>query len=1824
MNNKKQAWASAHSQLWTSPVRRSNGSRTQSEVSSIASPNRDRSLLDDVENFDHTNDASALSGSHLLGNRPKEKTLVQVSDILESYGVIAKESDIPAVLLSVVKELEETKRENNFRDLLLREYGDAVRRRFCLYGEDSPPSVAEVSRRLRNESSANPAAGPAPVWLEEQLNDLRRLLQKEAQSCFGEEIDFSLPMLLPDAGHTKSNISQVLQKCREVLARLSSEYKGAKRIIVEKLDQVEPPEKRRSTFTLAEALAELDSSQLLGGRGVAGALAPECEKGHTFKTTLQSIIDTVPASLQIHFQLQVHDAPVLNQCNNLKLLLKFLLSEYLSTERYMEEVEKQRLKLVHVFRFPSTECEEVATDDKAQLDDALTRSLEALKKTVTAVITFPHQISEAEIALRRASTEAVEELAQLLVESRHAGSVAGTSVSSGASGGSSMVRIEPPTRDLSEMVSMVKSRFATLLAQQQRKELVGAHSRVGLAHMEEAMRGVGKQILQQLREICATQDETPGAEQLEALSELMGSVDAERNLTPTRLDWFLNDVMERVRMVKTKYQRALNAASSNKTRADAAAQKCAAAQKKLHKVALCVERIGKDGLGLTFPSQLSSSNVDADDATVRGGGAAAENEGDRGDSVSILRRLNLRPTADAGSPAGAGAGREAAPSATAAAVTEGNVLEALQFLATRVGVDGALRDRVQLGEEMEELRSSQARWKADTTAFHEAMSMLMHRLAGNGQLVKQSLFMMGTDESPKDELVEEVLQRGEGKAATAVEVEYVERSLAELLQKYTRWAQRLQQTTEDHLYTQRKIVKYFAAVRRFFAAQPGKDAALPEDIPDDNLYDIDSCLMRAADVILPALDAAIQGVEEQRSAATAAAAASSSSPPVSPSTTVKEGQATQRQDAITQLVRNSAAAVAGGVLPYDHRIARLYEMVARLYTAVTSLLQVHYLCIPTAAKRRSTGDVELVFDGDSEEDGFVDIDLDRLMRVSQYRFGAEGESFAREGTQNGSGGTNTPSPSTVAANNDVLLRVTYQNIEVLQDTLKRFSANHKMAAIVLQKDMDAVQQQLASMLEKYSEVDLEVAFNQSRDELHELYVTMRDRARVQKGCYFFNRVGGEGSCAWVTALEQLGEGFRGVVDRLVQRTAQAAADRELTDEVVDVCAMYVNWAEHRPLPPSHALPPELLALCVRDGQETKEATAAAAVGGAQTPPPLPSPTAAPTAAPAAAATATAAQRPPKPNNTPSLTPRDSIKQQQQQQQATAQEGHGAVVDDEATGPKVSCFAEDRAVLKVMEHMFQLAQYATEMVNAPTPTAAAAETTAHRLTEELSLLREAVAVAERHVDELTEERLTVERQRDQAQSEAAVARAELRRWKRLQQQQQRQRLQDTEPATPRRLLDAESGRAPAGTSPSRTPQPSSASDAISGKAAMDDATVREVMAYMKLLHEELQAAKQRAGAGVRREEHRLEEGGDDLVRSPPYPVGLGGGEQGKALYRDETAHTRLPPPQQPNRYTALAEELRHRYGSSALAPMVVVDPQTHYGAHRSSAPAQRRYSPVKFHRPAYDACDRYYSRELAGRGEGERGEERVQPQGSNSSSTGGGGGGAPFREEGAAHHDRYFGAGIGRRAAAAPQQRYPRSLSRDKPLRTPAAGAAGFDTPPARVYHAPQRATPVTSPARVSPSAGRSRCRSPSAMAGRANTVPGNGGFGGRRNDEDGAEGAEAFYDDADWRVPSQAHRRRSSSSAQRRTAGSNVDLSVNLAAAVQQIEAATQQGRMTPTPTRHSTRAPLPTRDNAPAPPLTTPEKMNRNANLRATALRRLAEVVSRTKVVTPPRGARL
>lgn len=1849
MSNKKQSWATAHSQLWTSPAARSAGSRTQSEVSSIASPNRDRSLLDDADGYEPPRSATSAHDSRQLTYQPKDKTLIQVSDILESYGAITCDSDIPSVLLHVVKELERTKRENNFKDLLLREYSGAVERRFGLYGEVTPPSVADVAAKLRDGAPSGAAAAPTPSWLEEPLNELRRTVRDSAFECFEKEVDLPAPVLLPDAQRTKANVSQLLQATCIELATVADAYAAARAAVATRLGNAADAPSRFRHLNLVEALAELEAQQELraGAANEGDAAAPAGDAGaHTLRGALQGIIDVVPASLQIHFGLQVAEAPVLARCNHLTELVQFLLSEYLSMERYMEGVEAQRQQLAQVFRLPAPPEEGVDDDgdddgDAAagtvQLDDALSQSLRALQKTVTAVVTFPHHISEEEYALRRASTQAVQELAQLLVEARRGSSSSGGggTVGGGALLGAAPVRVEPPTQNLLEMVELVKSRFATAVAQQQRRELAGAQGRMGQAHMEESMAKYGRQAMQLLGELATAQeDPTAGDTPSELVAEVMGAAELGRHLTPAKLDYFLSDVVERLRVVKTRHQRALHAAAANKARTEAALQKAAGLQKKLQRVAAVVEQIGSDALGLHFPQhQHNSTARDGDDD---GGAKRAEDaEGGRGNGISALRRLNLRPTTDSAAAAakppaatttgtaatGAGVGDAAAAAAT---VTEHNVVESLQLIAARLGTSPEVRDWAALREEVAQLRAGEARWKADTAAFHEAMAMLMQRLARNGQLVKQTLFLLGTDESPKDDLVEEVLRRcgdededATADAAAANTVEYVERTLAELLQKYTRWAQRLQQTTGDHLYTQRKIVTYFAAVRRFFTSSQSRPTAPPEDIPEDNLYDIDSCLMRAADVILPALDAAIQA------AAAAPAAHSTATTPPAPSSGTRDGQ---RQEALAHIARDAAAVAAGGVLPYDHRIARLYEGVTRLYTAVTSLMQVRYLSVPASTRRRSSGETELLFDGDADADanGFVDIDLDRLIRVSHpprsdaARFSrqeAPPDASPAAGGAASATATPTPAPSppppssgTVAANNDVILRVTYQNMEVLQDTLKRFSANHKMAAIVLQKDVDAMQQLLAGMLEVYSEVDMEGAFGQSRAALHDIYVTLRDRGQRQKGCYFFNRVGGEGSSPWVTALEHLAEGFRGVVGRLSQRTTAAAELRRIVDEVVDVCAMYLNWAEGCAMPATNPIPAELLALCVRDGGAPTAADGAS-TDAHETPPPPPS-----------------QQRPPRPSRTPPLAPRASHNHEQQpRSESTA----GAAA-------KIACFTRDDAVTRVMAHMFQLAQLAVESPagaaarapgNADRPSAVtAAETAAatQRLREELQAARDAAAAAEQRVAELTATTAALEQTRNQAQSEAAVARAELRRWRRQQQQQEQPMRQEGQPPASATATVGAHAHSPAATL-------AAASDGV----VMDEATVREVMAYMKTLSEELQAAKRRvsgSGSGVGRLRDDAE-----AAAAPPQHLGgarrrgsdvgdgraYGGDGGGDCLddgaYESDTgapvaaaAAASASRRQRRHRtYAEVAEQLRHQYGATSLAPMVIVDPQPHAYRHSqrrhtpayddigtdatgSAPPAASRYSPVKFHRPVYDACDRYYSRELA-------------PAAWD----------APYRPP--AH------AAAATTPATHTSQRHPpppqpqRLLTRDAPLRQPAPGPA-----------VAQRSTPVASATRRRPSLhpppsplaaveesrdehdeGYSAPSTPSVSLGAA----------ARRRSL--TAWAAAAPSPASIALTTAARHGHTLGAHHERTAAQPTHpswpavrdgrydagpASDGLAAAVRQIDAAAQR----PTPTR---RGSLASSTATAAPPASPEEKMSRHANLRATALRRLAEVVSQTTV---------
>ncbi|CBZ31581.1 hypothetical protein, conserved [Leishmania donovani] len=1957
MSNKKQTWANAHSQLWTSSVARSAGSRTQSEVSSIASTNRDRSLLDDADGYHQPPSNVCPQELRHQAYQPNDKTLAQVSDILESYGAIACDADIPAVLLEVVKELEREKRDNNFKDLLLREYSDTVQRRFGLYGEESPPSIAEVSARLRDGAPARPVAAPNPAWLEQPLNELWRTVCDGMQACFEKNADLSAPVLLPEARRTKANVSQLLHTSCGVLTQLAKEYTTAKAAVMKKMESTVAASQSFRQLTLSAALSELEAQQELKGSASEDGGASAMGGSHTVGSALQSLIDVVPASLQIHFNLQVPEAPVLTRCSNLTELIRFLLSEYLSMERYMEMVEAERQRLAEVFYLPSSKAD---ANGDLQLGEALSRSLRSLQETVTSVVAFPHHISEEEMALRHSSAQAVEELAQLLVDARRGGSVSGSCTPHSVAA----VRVEPPTRNLLEMVELVKSRFATVTAQQQRRELAGAQGRVGLAHMEESMTKHGKHVVQLLRDLCVAQEDAAADSEVseQLLVEVMGNVDLERNLTPAKLDHFLSDVVERLRMVKTKYQRALNAAAAGKARAEAASQKSTGLQKRLQKVAAAVERIGRDGLGLTFPSTPAASGIgSAGEANDAGKGRDDAEDGRRGNGVSALRRLNLRPALEPSTATKTssltttkdGTANEA--NTPGAAVTEHNVLEALQLVASRIGTSGEVRDWAVVQEELAQLRAGKARWKADTSAFHEAMAMLMQRLAKNGQMVKQTLFLMGTDESAEDELVEEVLQRGseeELDSLSAEAMEYVERSLAELLQKYNRWAQRLLQTTEDHLYTQRKIVKYFAAVCRFFSSQSRAAAEAPaEDIPEDNLYDIDSCLMRAADIILPSLDAAIQAAAQEQcpAPATATPDASATLPPLAPSSEdAATSGATSRQETLVQLARDSTAAATGGVLPYDHRIARLYETVARLYTAVTSLLQVHYLCIPSASRRRSSGETELMFDGDANDDGFVDIDLDRLIRVSQQRSaaasappaaarrdGVERERFSKEGHGGHSAGkTPTPSPpSTIAANNDLILRVTYQNMEVLQDTLKRFSANHKMAAIVLQKDVDTMQQLLAGMLERYSEVDMDGAFGQSRETLHELYVTLRDRGQRQKGCYFFNRVGGEGSCTWVTALEHLAEGFRGVVDRLVQRTTLAAEYRRLVDEVVDVCAMYMNWAERRTLPASHALPPELLALCVRDGSEvTAKPTVATMVEGGQSS--YPGGDVEASTKPASGGTTTinattatvaaaAAQRPPKPSRTPPLTPRASNKEQQErQQQHQAGQERGAVVPTAATAAetKISHFTNDGAVLKVMAHMFHLAQLAVESPPATgnkTGDAAAfdADAKVQQLTEEMQLLREAVAIAEHHVDELTDAKHVVELQRDQAQSEAAVARAELRRWKRQQQQHEQKQCGRT-PAVADGAQVHSPPRSPR--EAASTHQPGKTADGIG--AVIDEATVKEVMEYMRVLSEELQMAKKRVSGSSARA-HKL-------VRSPCQTasslrtsgavskdyadvVREEDGEDGSAADGDEDAPYGAPHSHRHRRsYAELAEQLRHQYGSTAIAPMIVIDPKTHSYSNSQrrsghtrdgsseASHAQNRYSPVKYRGPEYDACDRYYARELAQvlieegkhaahswrrRSIDARHPATTKPAFSGLSfaptsqrhlSGESSRGAAP---PSARDLDVCHLGGSGNSAAAAPHRRYPpRSLSRDEPLLSPGAAAASASLASPHAYHAPQRAISVAAAAapsyRLSPkSATPGACRHSSGnalfstpMEACAHHHRGHYDSGDNRPRCADTEGEEVFYD-ADtpraqtgwrWSTPSWAApqpRRRPSAARERlcspheqSTKASILsqqrcpkvhdgrceppeDVGESLAAAVRQFDAVTQRTTATPTrrgsqagsrqDTLHGSPVSVPPASTAAAP--ASEQQMSRNANLRAAALRSLAEVVSKTAVPTTRRA---
>ncbi|CCW69099.1 unnamed protein product [Phytomonas sp. Hart1] len=265
--------------------------------------------------------------------------------------------------------------------------------------------------------------------------------------------------------------------------------------------------------------------------------------------------------------------------------------------------------------------------------------------------------------------------------------------------------------------------------------------------------------------------------------------------------------------------------------------------------------------------------------------------------------------------------------------------------------------------------------------------------------------------------------------------------------------------------------------------------------------------------------------------------------------------------------------------------------------------------------------------------------------------------------------------------------------------------------------------------------------------LRELHAMLDERGRRQQGCYFFSRVRGEGVCVWTSALEALREGVFDMMDRLGAAQAALARDRAFTEDVIDLCAMYVSWAEQRTLPRGHSLPEDILAGAIRDPREGGD------LGLSGKPP---------------------------------LSPKGEIWEKGKEMERV----QGAFPPMPSRGPSnvtkakheyalapISHFVQDDLALKVIRHMFQLAQVALEE-EAANPNAKKEKEEKEegisedvsiqikQLEEQVELLKKGVALAEKRASEAERLKITTEEERNRAQSEAAFARAELRRLKRI--------------------------------------------------------------------------------------------------------------------------------------------------------------------------------------------------------------------------------------------------------------------------------------------------------------------------------------------------------------------------------------------------------------------------------------------------------------------------
>ena len=214
----------------------------------------------------------------------------------------------------------------------------------------------------------------------------------------------------------------------------------------------------------------------------------------------------------------------------------------------------------------------------------------------------------------------------------------------------------------------------------------------------------------------------------------------------------------------------------------------------------------------------------------------------------------------------------------------------------------------------------------------------------------------------------------------------------------------------------------------------------------------------------------------------------------------------------------------------DHRLMRIHSVVTKLHQSMDALLKGRYLAISglmdeDAAERTSDSSPSRV------QSAFLDID-----------------------------------PETTALTTTELVRLVEQNLRHVDGCLSRFSVGHKQAAICIQKDLDGMQSELATMLGHLSQFDVQETFGIERGDLRTLYDVLKDKPG-QRGSYFFNRSeNGEGSSPWVTALGYLSQTYGPTLELLASKADSQRWFKRIVDKSMDEAAAYVQWCRDRDVP----------------------------------------------------------------------------------------------------------------------------------------------------------------------------------------------------------------------------------------------------------------------------------------------------------------------------------------------------------------------------------------------------------------------------------------------------------------------------------------------------------------------------------------------------------------------------------------------------------------------------------------------------------------------------------